>query len=227
MASIQKRKNKNGTSHWRVIVRLKGYPTVCNHFERKQEAEDWGSDVERKIRQGQFRFDQHNQKRTLTELVERFIRSGALEHHRSASDTLRHFDYWKSRLGAYALVHITPELLGNERQHLVDTPTAKGAKRSPATVNRYFASLSSLLSYAKRDLAWVTENPCLSMKKLKESSGRDRVLLEEEILRLLPACRESRSPYLYCIVLIALTTGARQGEILKISNGLTSILKTS
>jgi hypothetical protein len=40
MASIQKRKNKNGTSHWRAVVRLKGYPTVCNHFDRKQEAED-------------------------------------------------------------------------------------------------------------------------------------------------------------------------------------------
>ena len=31
MASIQKRKNKNGTSHWRAVVRIKGYPTVCNH----------------------------------------------------------------------------------------------------------------------------------------------------------------------------------------------------
>ena len=45
--------------------------------------------------------------------------------------------------------------------------------------------------------------------KLKENPGRDRVLTEEEVIRLLEACRESRSPYLYCIVLIALTTGAR------------------
>ena len=52
--------------------------------------------------------------------------------------------------------------------------------------------------------------------KLKENPGRDRVLTEEEVIRLLEACRESRSPYLYCIVLIALTTGARQGEILSL-----------
>ena len=169
MASIQKRKNKNGTSHWRAIVRIKGYPTVCNHFERKQEADDWASEVERQIRQGQFRFDQHNQKRTLEELIEHFIRSGALEHHRSASDTLRHFEYWKSRLGAYALVHITSELLGNERQHLIDIPMAKGGKRTSATVNRYFASLSSLLSYAAKDLNWIRENPCLNMKKYIDS----------------------------------------------------------
>ena len=54
MASIQKRKNKNGTSHWRAVVRIKGYPTVCNHFDRKQEAEDWAADVERQIKQGKF-----------------------------------------------------------------------------------------------------------------------------------------------------------------------------
>jgi hypothetical protein len=42
MASIFKRKNENGTTVWRAVVRIKGYPTVCNHFERKQEA-DGGS----------------------------------------------------------------------------------------------------------------------------------------------------------------------------------------
>jgi hypothetical protein len=38
MASIYKRKNDNGTTVWRAVVRIKGYPSICNHFERKQEA---------------------------------------------------------------------------------------------------------------------------------------------------------------------------------------------
>ena len=41
MASLYKRKNKNSTNVWRAIVRIEGYPSVCSHFERKQEAEDW------------------------------------------------------------------------------------------------------------------------------------------------------------------------------------------
>ena len=61
MASIYKRKNENGTTVWRAVVRIKGYPTVCNHFERKQEAEDWARDIERQIKLGQFKFDQHKQ----------------------------------------------------------------------------------------------------------------------------------------------------------------------
>src|SRR5690348_11724062 len=58
MASIFKRKNANGTTVWRAVVRIKGYPIVCNHFERKQEAEDWAADTERQIKAGQFKFDQ-------------------------------------------------------------------------------------------------------------------------------------------------------------------------
>lgn len=216
MASIFKRKNDNGTTVWRAVVRIKGYPTVCNHFERKQEADDWASNVERQIKAGQFKFDQHKQQHTFTELVDRYISDGTLEHHRSAEDTLCHLNYWKERLGAYALVHLTPDLIGKERQLFLDTPSAKGKKRSSATANRYISSLSSSLSYATRQLRWVNENPCISLKKLKENPGRDRILTEVEIVSLLEACRQSRSPYLFCIVLISLTTGARQGEILSL-----------
>ena len=28
---------------WRAVVRIKGYPTVCKQFERKQEADDWAT----------------------------------------------------------------------------------------------------------------------------------------------------------------------------------------
>ncbi len=216
MASIFKRKNGNGTTVWRAVIRIKGYPTVCNHFERKQEADDWAQNIERQIKAGQFKFDQHNQIRRFSELTERYIQDGALEHHRSSDDTLRHLNYWKSRLCSFGLVHITPELLGKERQLLADTPTNKNRKRTAATTNRYTASLSALLTYATLNLRWISENPALRLKKLKERPGRDRVLSEDEITRLLTASRQSKSPYLYCIILLSLTTGARQGEILNL-----------
>jgi len=214
MASFYKRKNKNGITAWRAVIRIKGYPTVCKTFERKQEAEDWAEDKEREIKNGQFNFDHHKNQHTFDELVNRYIQDGILEHHRSAADTKRHLIYWKSRLGAYAVVHINTTLLSRERQHLLESPTSKGSNRTTATTNRYMSSLSSLLSYAVSHLNWLKENPALRLKKLKENRGRDRVLSEEEITRLLSAAKESKSPYLYCIILLSLTTGARQGELL-------------
>lgn len=213
MASITKRKNKDGTSHWRVIIRLKGHPTVCNHFDRKQEAEDWASDTERQIILGKYKFNQHKDQSTFAQLLMRYLNDGSLENIRSAEDVHHHLLYWKDRLGDYALIYLTPDLIGKERQMLADTPTHQNKKRSPATVNRYISSLSALLSFAIR-LRWIDENPCFSLTKLKESPGRDRVLSDDEIARLLAACRQSKSLYLYPFVLMSLTTGARQGEIL-------------
>lgn len=218
--SVYKRKDRNGkTTGWRVVIRMKGYPTVCKECERKEEALDWERDAIREIKAGQFQFERHKVKRTFGDLTEHFLKSGALEHHRSARDTVRHLEYWKGRLGAYALVHLTPERLGDERQLLINTPTYRNTKRSSATVNRYIASLSLSLTYACRQLRWINENPCFNLIKLKEAPGRDRVLDEEEVQLLLKACRESRCAPLFCIVLMAFTTGMRQGEILGLTWG--------
>jgi integrase len=216
--SVYKRKDKNGkVTGWRAVVRIKGYPTVCKEFERKQEADDWKLAVTRKIKAGQFQFDQHKIQRTFSDLFDHFKQSSVLEHHRSAKDTIRHLEYWKSRLGEYALVYLTPERLGKERQLLIDTPTPRNNKKSSATVNRYMASLSGCLTYACRQLRWMEDNPCFNLTKLKEGSARDRILTQDEVQRLFTACRESRNDCLYCIVLLAFTTGMRQGEILNLS----------
>ena len=54
------------------------------------------------------------------------------------------------------------------------------------------------------------------VSKPKEPSGRTRALLDEERARLLEACRESKNPYLYAIVLLAMSTGMRRGEIMNL-----------
>jgi integrase len=215
MASIYKRKLKDGKSFvWRAVVRIKGYPTICETFERKQEAEDWANDTERRIKIGQFNFSAHNKHHTYADLLDRMGTDGVLSHHRSFNNCRSQFDYWKQRFGNYALVHITPELIAQERKVLIDSPISDGSIRSPATINRYTAVLSSTLGYAVKKLRWITENPCRTLLKLKESAGRDRILTDEELIRLLDACKQSKSPLLYPIVLFALTTGARRGEIL-------------
>jgi integrase len=86
-----------------------------------------------------------------------------------------------------------------------------------ATVNRYFATLGGAFRYACKNLRWIEENPCTNLLKLKSKPKERRTLVENEEIRLLQACKESQSLYLYCIVLIALTTGARKSEILNLT----------
>ncbi len=218
MASIFKRKAKTGKGHtWRAVIRKKGHPVICETFSRRQEAEDWGREIEHQIKIGQYKFGQQGIKQTFNQLVERYIGDGVLNHHKSKRDTIRHLTYFQDGLGKYMLVYLTPKLLLNQRKLLLESIDEKGKPRSAATVNRYMASLSGILTYACRHLRWMNENPCFNLIKLKESPRRRRILNNKEVIALLKACKESRQPYLYCIVLMAMTTGMRLGEILNLT----------
>ena len=78
----------------------------------------------------------------------------------------------------------------------------------------YLAAISHVYTIAWREWNWINHNPVLNIKKLKEPRGRVRFLNELERQRLLDTCRESRSLFLYPIVVLALSTGMRRGEIL-------------
>jgi integrase len=54
------------------------------------------------------------------------------------------------------------------------------------------------------------------IRKPKESPGRVRYLSDEERIALLEQCKRSRNSYLYTIIVLALTTGGRRGEILNL-----------
>lgn len=212
--SIFKRTDLKNSKPWRAVVRIKVYPTISRTFDRKQEAEDWKREVTQQIKSGKYRFTQLSQKKTVAELIDCYIQDAVNEHHKSADDTKRHLAYFRETLGAYALVYITPELLLAERKKLFEMASERGTKRNASTVNRYMSSLGGAFRYACKNLRWIDESPTENFLKLKETPKKRRTLTAEEEVRLLEACKQSKNRYLYCITLMALTTGARQGEIL-------------
>jgi integrase len=67
---------------------------------------------------------------------------------------------------------------------------------------------------AVREYHWLTANPVRRVSKPKEPDGIVRYLSDEERERLLKACRASEYGELELIVMLAITTGMRKGEIL-------------
>jgi len=91
-------------------------------------------------------------------------------------------------------------------------------KRSPATLNRYRTAISSAFKTAI-DKGWfgVTENPATGIRQRKENNNRfGRCLEEGEHARLLEACDRSAWKGLGLFVRLAIATGARRGELLKL-----------
>jgi integrase len=92
----------------------------------------------------------------------------------------------------------------------------KEHKRSGATVNRYIATLSAVLSFAVDERSLLDRNPVSSVSRKVESRGRTRFLLDAERTALVDACTKSDWAPLHTLVLLAISTGARRGELLSL-----------
>lgn len=214
MATIRKKGKK-----WQVaILKKDGFPPVYKSgFTTKQEAKDWAANEEARRQQANYFPEQASQKHTLATTIDRYVELILPSKPKSAKDTLRHLTWWKEKIGGYALVRVSPDLIAQHRKELSEGLTTKGTKRSSATVNRYMASLSTVFTYAVKECGWIQTNPMLRVYKLKEARGRDRILSKDECDQLLASCAKSRNKLLLPIVVLAITTGLRQAEILNLT----------
>lgn len=83
-----------------------------------------------------------------------------------------------------------------------------------STINREVACIRHMFNKAV-EWGYLNNNPLRTVKKLKEPPGRMRYLNAEEIERLMAQCAEHIKP----IVVMALNTGMRKGEILNLKWG--------
>lgn len=220
MAEIKKRTKKNGKISYTASIRIKGYPAMNATFDRLTDARSWASENEAKMRRGKHIKDVEAKKHTLAELIDRYIEF-ELPKRKSDRDKFKmQLEWWKNKIGAYLLSEITPSLLSKYKEVLASEPSAKAKKgnllRSGATINRYMASLSIVLSIATKEWEWIEENPMLKVSKNKETRGRVRFLTDDEQNNLLNACKEMSNPLLYMLVVLALSTGARYGELINL-----------
>lgn len=224
MATIEKRVTGNGTNY-RVKVRLKGFPPESATFDRLTDARQWAAQTESDMKAG--RYFGASKRHTFNELVDEYEKHVA--ELRSFDDRKRHLTRWREYFGVDMLVDISPQRINRAREQLLAEDTRYGeratgdaerdaaramGKRSGPTVNRYLATLSACMAYAVKPLGWLEKNPCERVTKSKENAGRVRFLSDEELRRLLDACRPHVD--LYQAVLLSLTTGGRQSEIMSL-----------
>lgn len=225
MATIEKRIADDGKVSYRAKVRIKGFPVQTSTFERKTDANKWAQDTESAIRNNRHFKTSEAKRHTLGELIERYIRDVLPTKPKSKEKQTAQLGWWKSEIGSYALADVTPSLIAQYRDKLINGITHHGKRRSPATVNRYMAALSVAFTAAVKEWGWIESNPLLKVTKPKESRGRVRFLSEDEHQALLKACKESANPYLYPVVVLALSTGMRQGEIMGLTWDVVDLAK--
>jgi integrase len=217
MANIEKRTSQSGELSYRAKIRLKGHPAESATFERLTDAKRWVQATEASMREGRYFKTSEAKKHTLSELVDRYIKTVLPRKPKSQVLQTAQLTKWKEEIGSYTIADVTPALLRSCRDKMQNEPlNEKGRYRTPATLNRYMAALSHAFTIAIKEWNWLETNPTLKIDKLKEPRGRVRFLSDEERQRLLDVCKKSESKYLYKIVVLALSTGARRNEIIKL-----------
>jgi integrase len=214
MATIQKRYSADGIPSYRVQIRLKGNPIQTATFKRITDANKWVQDTESAIRSGRHFKTSEAKKHTLADLIDRYIKDVLPTKPKQAAHQQQQLEWWKSKMGAYALADITTAMIVQYRDELAGGETYRGTQRSPATVVRYMAALSHAFTIAVNEWQWLEDSPIRKVKKPTEPRGRVRFLNDDERTRLLTACKESSNQWLYFCVVLALSTGMRQGELM-------------
>ena len=200
MATIRKRGSK-----FHVQIRKIGYPAVTKTFGRISVAKQWAKITEADMERRLHAIIPNDL--TVGELLNRYETEIAPIHKGHQSETYKVRTLRK---------HFSRTLLS----HLSSADVAKYRDRrlttvSPASVKRELAVLSSVISVASKD--WgipIRQNPVSEISMPKLANARTRRLEIGEEQKLL----ETNNQKLRRIIILALETAMRRGEILNIKS---------
>lgn len=213
---LRKRTDKDGRLRYQMIVEVwkNGRKLFKSKtFSSEREARSWGNKMRYEMEKGLVTKETLKDRKVL-DAIERYIVEILPRMPKNARNVEQHLRWWKKEIGQHNLNDVLPCHISAGRDRLEREPTHQNKKRAPATIVRYIASLSAVFEAAIKDWNWTEKNPVKLVRKPSVSNSRRRFLSEDECEKLLDACMESRNPYLYSIVVLALGTGMRRGELL-------------
>lgn len=206
MATIRKRGKK-----WQVQIRRQDCPTLSQTFASAADAKRWATQQEASL------VLRHTSEpgltalktATLGEVVERYIVEVCPRKRSAEVETHILKGFLANGPSATSLSRLSSSPIAAYRDQRLQTV-------KPATVRRELALIRHVLEVAIRDWGYpILQNPLQHLRLPAAGPSRDRRLEVSEMSRLLVARDQSRNPHLTPIARLALETGMRQGELLR------------
>ena len=207
---------------YRAFIRRTGFASKSKTFATKAQAREWLRNEEGDaalVKAGK------GYGTTFADVVESFVKApptrGTKFWHPSQ------LEFWKDEFGKMKVGEITRGEINAAVAKLQIKPAMRrsidGAMKSqdrtitPSTVNRYIATLSSVLNFCiNREIIDVHPLKAGKVRKLAENPGRRRILTAAEEQKLYEAAEQSTWPMMRLYLRMLLTTGARKSEVLNL-----------
>ena len=206
MASIRKLKSGN----YQVQIRLLGLRPIVRSFSTKKKSQEFARQVEGESELARKLGAPIIQLLTFKELVDKYIS----QYRGNDPSMVGRLTYWVERFGTKQVTQID--------EYNVDDGLVELAKtRTGSTVNRYKSTLSAVFIYFiqhpdYKRIGYTNPVRKESVTRYSENKPKERFLSKDEQATLLGACKKSNWDKFYLVVLLAVTTGARIGEILNL-----------
>ncbi|WP_051560247.1 tyrosine-type recombinase/integrase [Marinobacterium jannaschii] len=197
MATIRKLRSK-----WQAQVRLKGYKPQAKSFALKSDAVAWARMIEAEMQRGVFVDTSVAVRMTVKDAIERYLSS-------LKDEKKRRIEGSTARPVVKAFGHIS--LFNLKNQHLAEFRDQQLSVVGPTTVVHRLSLLNKVMKLAQQEWSVPFPKGVPTVRKPKRPRGRDRRLLAGENDLLLTALTES--PEMQQIVVLAVETGMRRGEL--------------
>jgi len=193
------------------MVRRKGFKTMVKTFDTRTDAKKWARAVERKLDTGDSADYSEASKLLLGDILKRYISENK---HRK----LRSYKMFEYRIKILLNDTVSDiNLLRLSSKHVAEFRDRKLLEVGNSTFNKYLSLISVVIETARQDWGiYLPVNPCRLVRREKEPNPRDKVLDDNEYSRLLKACSKSTNRYLKPLVLFAMETAMRKGELLQL-----------
>ena len=210
MASITPSYDREGEHiGWQVAVRKKGYPPQYKTFRTRKEGEAWASVTESEMVRGVWRDRSEAESTTLKECLDRYL--AEVTPKKKSKGEGWYVQAWMKRpIASRFMASIRGKDLASEIRAM------EGEGKGANHIRLHRAVISNLFNVAKREWGMESlENPADFVSNPKLPQGRNRRLVDDEEERLLAACGEARNVWLRPVVIFAIETAMRVGEIVE------------
>ena len=203
--------SKSQFNTYRAQIRRIGLPPLTKSFKTRQDAEVWVRQTESELDRGIYVNRQDAEKVTFSELAQKYLDEVSCNKKGFKHERVRLLKIQRD-LGHFRIIQIQSKHIASYRDLRLN------AGKSPSTVLNELSLISQIFDMAIKEWSIpIPSNPCSQIKKPKVSNQRTRRLSPHEEIALIAASNASRATLLTSLIIIAMETGMRLGELLSLT----------